>query len=293
MKRGGSKDWNLPGTLASFPARGRMLDGFWRHDAALRDRLLILAHGMGGDFYHSVLKKTLMARAAQAGCDLLSFNNRGSAEGVRTERFADCLADLDAAVAFGRRQGYRRFVLAGHSTGCQKIAYYQAKRKNPAVEALIHLAPGDDYGILQRDAKAADLKRLAAWCRRRIESGNGDDPVPPGLNPPGLCAGFSARRFLSIADPAQPEAQLFQYEGPMRLFSQLTLPMLVLFGSREEYACLPMAAMEAKLRAVTSSKVFEFKLVKGGDHGFHGREEAAAGFVVDFINGLGRNGRRR
>lgn len=293
MKGPASHSWSLPGSLVSFPARGRMLDGFWRHDDVPKGRLLILVHGMGGDFFHSILKKTLMAQAAQTGCDLLSFNNRGSGEGVRTERFADCLTDLDAAIAFGRRQGYGRFVLAGHSTGCQKIAYYQSRRKNPAVEALIHLAPGDDYAILQRDMKAADLKRLVAWCRRRTTAGHGDDPVPAHLNPPGMCGGFSASRFLSIADPKQIEAGLFQYDGPMRIFSRLTLPMLVLFGSREEFACQSMPAMEQKLRAATSSTGFDFKVIKGGDHGFHGHEKETARAVVDFLNGLPRTGRRQ
>jgi pimeloyl-ACP methyl ester carboxylesterase len=293
MKRPASHAWNLPGSLVSIPARGRMLDGFWRHDAVPKGRLLILVHGMGGDFHHSILKKTLMDQAAQADCDLLSFNNRGSGDGVRTERFADCLADLDAAVAFGRRQGYRRFILAGHSTGSQKIAYYQSRRKNPAVEALIHLAPGDDYAILQRDMKSADLKRLASWCRRRVASGHGDDPVPARMNPPGMCAGFSASRFLSIADPKQTEAGLFQYAGPMRVFSRLMLPMLVLFGDREEFACLSMSAMEQKLRSVTLSTVFDFKVINGADHGFHGREQETARAVMAFLNGLPRKGGRR
>lgn len=276
-------NWRLPGSLIAFPVRGRSLDGFWAHGAARRDALFVLVHGMGGNFYHSVLKKMLMARGMASGYDVLSFNNRGSGEGVRTERFADCLADLDAALAFGRRQGYRRFVLAGHSTGCQKIAYHQLRRADPAVEALVHLAPGDDHGILRRDLGEAGLARLTAWARSRIKAGHGEDPVPAGGGLPDYCAGFSIRRFLSIAYAAAPEARLFHYEGDLKMFSKLTLPMLVLFGTREEFACMPLAGMEARLRAATDSNRFAFKAVRGADHGFHGHERETADAVFAFL----------
>ncbi len=279
-------NWRLPGSLIAFPARGRSLDGFWRHDADRREVLFVLVHGMGGDFYHSALKKTLMARGPDSGYDVLSFNNRGSGDGVRTERFSDCLADLDGALAFGRQKGYRRFVLAGHSTGCQKIVYYQARRTDPAVEALIHLAPGDDHAILRRDLGPAGLVRLAALARRRVKTGKGNDPVPAGKGLPDFCADFSARRILSIADPDAVEAKVFHYEGTLRLFSRLTLPMLVLFGTREEFACQSLAVMEARLRAASTSRRFAFKAIRGADHGFHGHERATADAVFAFLKGL-------
>ncbi len=283
MVRPAPFNWRLPGSLVAFPSRGRRLDGFWRHDDKQRGCLFVLVHGMGGDFYHSVLKKTLMGRAASADCDVLSFNNAGAGEGVRTERFSDCLADLDAALAFGRRAGYQRFVLAGHSTGCQKIAYYQARRADPAVEALVHLAPGDDHAILRRDLGESGLRRLTTWARRRVKAGHGGDPLPAGGGVPGFCVGFSARRFLSIADPDSLEARIFQYDGGLRVFSRLTLPMLVLFGTREEYACLPLAGMEARLKAATASRHFVFKAIRGADHGFHGHERETADAVTAFL----------
>lgn len=287
MSRPSLRTWQQPGALVAIPSRGRMLDGFWRHDPERRGRLFVLVHGMGGTFYRSPLKKTLMERCARADCDVLSFNNRGSGEGVRTERFSDCLADLDAALAFGRRAGYRRFVLAGHSTGCQKIAYFQAKRRDPAVEALVLLAPGDDHAILLRDMGGGGLRRLAARARRRVKTGRGNDPIPSGGRLPEFCRGFSVRRFLSIADPARMEAQLFHYAGRLKLFSTLRLPMLVLFGTREEFACVSLREMETRLRAATAVRRFEFKTVRGADHGFHGHERETADAVVAFLNGAG------
>ena len=288
MVRPVSRDWRQAGALVAFPAKGRRLDGFLSRGEKRQPVLLVLVHGMGGDFYHSALKKELMVRAPSAGCDMLSFNNRGSGEGVRTERFSDCLADLDAALAFGRREGYRRFVLAGHSTGCQKIAYFQGRRQDSSIEALVHLAPGDDYAIVRRDMGARALTRLAGWARGRVAAGRGEVPVPSGKGLPEMCAGFSARRFLSIADARQIEAGLFGYDGPLRLFSRLTLPMQVLFGDKEEFACRPPAEMGDILRQKTASTHFRFSLIPGADHGFHGKERETAGAVYAFVRSLSR-----
>jgi hypothetical protein len=49
--------------------------------------------------------------------------------------------------------------------------------------------------------------------------------------------------------------------------------VLAFLGTREEYACLPVAEMGALLRAKTRSQNFHFFAVPGGDHGFHGHEK--------------------
>lgn len=262
----------LDGELVSMPVRrgrGTRLDGFWRHDARLRKRLLVFVHGMGGNFYRSRLKKELMVRCAGEGFDMLSFDNRGAGEGVRDERFGWCVADIEAALAFGREAGYERFVLAGHSTGCQKIVYYQALRKDPRVAALVLLGPGDDYAIVRRDLG----RRYAYWARkaRALErAGRGAEALPA------CCLGFSARRFLSIADPARLESRLLNYAGRLEHVGRIRAPMLVLFGSREEYACATMDEMESALRARVRSRAFDFVVVPGADHGFHGCETETA-----------------
>lgn len=269
----------LDGTLVSIPvprARGAALDGFWRHGARRSDTLLLFVHGMWSNFHQSRLKKELLRRCAGEGLDMLSFNNRGSGEGVRDERFAWCLADIDAALAFGRRAGYRRFVLAGHSTGCQKAVHYQSRRHDPGVRALVLLGPADDYAIVRRDLGA----RYGWWRRKALaleRAGRGGERLPA------CCQGFAAHRFLSIADPRRAEARVFDYAGRLADFGSLRLPVLVLFGSREEYACRPLAEMEAALRAARRAEGFEFRVVRGADHGFHGRERETAAVLFRWL----------
>ena len=270
----------IPGALVSFPAgpRGVPLDGFLaRAPGGRRRPLVVYVHGMRSNFYRSRLKKELAARAAERGWDVLLFNNRGAGEGVATERFEDGAEDIAAALRFARRRGHRAFVLAGHSSGCQKIVHYLDRRRDPAVRGVVLLGPADDLAINRRELGPA-FGRWVARARRLVAARRGGELLPA------CCQGFAARRFLSVADPRRTEAALFDYGGPMRAFGRLATPLLILFGAREEYACLPVGRMGAILRAKTAASDFTFRVIPGADHGFHGRERAAIRALLGWID---------
>ncbi len=273
--------FSIPGTLVSFRSGRADLDGFLCAGPRRRGRLLVFVHGMRSNFYRSRLKKELMrqARARRDAPDLFFFNNRGAEEAVTTERFRDCRADLDAALAAAREWGYRRFLLAGHSTGCQKIVWYQARRQRPDVEGLVLLAPCDDLAISRRDL-GADYEGTVAFARKLVAEGRGGEWLADPR-----CLGFAARRFLSVADGAELEASLFDYAGPLRHFRRLRDPLLVVFGTREEYACRPLAEMGAILRARTAARDFTLQWIPRGDHGFHGVEALTARRLLDWAAG--------
>lgn len=268
----------IPGRLVTLPLRGRRrpLDGFWCRGRRPARHLLVFVHGMQSNFYRSQLKKDFMLAGARENVDVLSFNNRGAEEQTATERFRDTLGDLDAALAFARRHGYRRVALAGHSTGCQKITYYQAVRRDPAVRALVLLAIGDDLAIMRRDLG----RRFSRWvraARRMTARGRGDEMMPPG-GPP-----YSARRFLSIADPQEIEARLFDFGGDLSHFRRIRCPVLAVFAGADEYNVLPAKRTAALLAAATRSARFAARIVRGADHGFHGCERRVAQAVYTFL----------
>lgn len=269
-------DLRFPGELVSFPSGRVRLDGFLRSGRSGRGVLLIGIHGMHSDFHSSRLKKELYRLAERGGAGVLIFNNRGSGSGVETERFADARADLDAAIEFGRRRGYRRFFLAGHSTGCQKGLYHLDRTRRRDVRGLILLAPCDDYAISRRMLGRRHAARLRAALALEA-GGRGGERMPPD------CQRFTAQRFLSVADRARTEAALFDYDGPMRAWRRLRVPVLVLFGTREEYACLPPREMIRRLAERTASPDFESVLIRGADHGFHGREREVCGEIARWI----------
>ena len=275
-KRQTTAEWSVAGTLVAFPAAGgrqpRMLDGFYRPAAKTNAPLLAFVHGMGSNFYRSALKKAFLETAPARGCAVLSFNNRGAERGTEDEDFRTGLADLDAAAAFARRRGHRKIVFVGHSTGCQKIAFWQAQRRHPAVAGLVLLAPADDYATMQRDlGPRFDAK--VAWARKKVAQGQGAAQVA------GLYERFTAARFLSVADPRRAEANVFRYAGALTQFRRVTCPLLAVFGAAEEFAAIPPADMLAILRKKTRSRRFADWLIPGADHGFHGLEQELAAAV--------------
>jgi len=266
------------GTLVGLQVAGleKWLDGFWCHGEEKSNVLMIVVHGMGGNFYGSRLKKELMSRCTQENIDVFTFNNRGAGWGVQNERFSDCLADIDAAVKFARKEGYRKIVLLGHSTGCQKITFYQARRQLRIVKALVQLAPGDDYAIVRRDL-GMSFNRWVKKAEALVQEGAGETLLPPHRT------GFGARRFLSVADPSNTESKIFNYEGPLYHFRKIRTPMLVIFGSAEEFACIPVPEMGRILSEKTNAEDFEFVSIPGADHGFHGKELQTVKYIVKWL----------
>ena len=271
--RQATTDWAVEGALVAFPAAGgrkpRMLDGFYRPAPKKNAPLLAFVHGMGSNFYRSALKKAFLEAAPALGLGVLSFNNRGAERGTEDEKFLACLPDLDAAAEFARRRGHRKLVFVGHSTGCQKIAYWQAKRRNPAVAGLVLLAPADDYATTRRDF-GKRFEQKVAWAKRMVAAGKGDAQVA------GLYERFTAARFLSLADLKHPEANMFRYAGTLAQFRRIQCPVLAVFGEEEEFAAISPAEMLAILRKKTKSREFDDWLIPGADHGFHGCEAELA-----------------
>lgn len=276
-----SRHHRIPGQLITLPLPGkkeRHLDGFWTHGKGPRSKkkLLIFVHGMGSNFYKSQFKKAWMRLAPARGIDVFCFNNRGCEELVADENFSDCLADIDAAMNFARCEGYQEIYLLGHSTGCQKITYYQHRRQPADVSALILTAIGDDMAIARRDLG----KDFARWLKRAhalVAEGKGDTRLPP------KCLGFSARRFLSAVDSRSIEANLFRLEGELRIFRRLTLPVLAVFPEEEQYACIPVRVAGGKLAAATRSTRFGEIYIPRADHSFRGEEEVCVKAILRWL----------
>ena len=123
---------------------------------------------------------------------------------------------------------------------------------------------GKDYAAAVKNAR--DL----------IRKGKADEPRAD-------LRGFSPRRFLSLALPESVEAKLFDYDGPLRHFSSLRLPVLAFFGSREGYACRAVFEMGEILGERSRSEHFEYFTISGGDHSFRGLEPLTARRAFDWL----------
>lgn len=197
--------------------------------------------------------------------------------GTSLERFEDCLFDIEGALAALSRMGYKRFILSGHSTGCQKVLYYQYKKKDRRVKGMVFLGAGDDYN-LNKKTLGKKFGEKVRMCRRLVRERRGNE-----LNKD-MEDFFSAKRFLSVADPKNVEARLFNYDGKLKEFSKITVPVCVLFGSKEEFALKPLKTYFEILKNKNRSRRFTSSIIKGATHTFMNHEDEVADFVLDWVS---------
>lgn len=278
------------------------------------DRVLIWLHGMGdsGIFYSQERIKALASALTNRGIALLAFNNRGAHNvkllgrvsddpdddgpylaGTHYERIADCVADIDGAVAWAAAHGFSRFYLAGHSTGANKICVYnQLAAANP-FEKYVLAGPGDDCGLFFSELGEEKFRTALSYAKRAVADGKGENVMPrySGMHP------FSAQAALDILDPDGNYNTFPLYEattkrlGSKPLFkeySAIKLPLLVIYGEHDEYTYTGggTASSLAIFRSYTNNETVaksEFVMTPETDHSFHGREVTFAETVATWI----------
>jgi pimeloyl-ACP methyl ester carboxylesterase len=245
---------------------------------------MLYVDGMGGNFYRG-FQFLLGGHANRNGIDFFSINHRGHDTVSRTkrlkngklkgvtigtqfEKFEDCIYDIAGAIKLLKKKGYKEIILAGHSTGCQKIAYYQYKTKDSSVRALVLLAPADDYNV-DRKELGKNLKRIFALSNKLVKQKKGDTMIENAL-------GFSAQRLQSVINLDRVEARLFNYNGGLKEFSSIKVPILAIFGSKEEYKTKPVERCLKILEEKTNSKSFSRLIIPGATHSFVKKEDEFA-----------------
>src|SRR5207302_128486 len=135
------------------------------------------------------LIRELSARLNAAGIGYFKFNNRGHdvvagrgkhLAGAAFEHFGQCVDDIRAMIGFAVKCGYRRFILAGHSTGANKVLHYAARTRDRRVMGLVLLGPISDIAAETRRIRGRELRRRVALAARGSLSGHssGTRPVP-------------------------------------------------------------------------------------------------------------------
>jgi len=268
---------------------GVFLYGFIQKSKQKNRKIIIHEHGMSGNFYSSTLQLELANGLQGTTYDFFATNNRGSGFinrvkttngkkliGTAFEKFEECVYDIDAAIKVALERGYKEIILSGHSTGCQKIAYYQSKKQNKKVSALLLLAPSDDYGY-QKKTLGKNFSKMIAAAKKMIANGKGNEQLFRYENK------YSAKRYLSTVSPKLPETELFNYTGKLKLFSKVKCPIFAMFGSKEEYLAKPPKECLRLLREKTSSKKLITVEIEGSNHQFVGYEEEAVENVLAFL----------
>ena len=266
--------------IVSFTASdGLVLYGALYEPQAKSSFALLYVSGLGGSFYGRT-QEALAKASLKEGIALFSMQHRGSyivesfnyssgkkemIAGSAMERFEDSEKDIRGAIAFLRSRGYKRIVLVGKSTGCQKSVYYLSRNRDRSVKGLVLLSPVDDRNFDLRNYRSKKAFGSRVALAKRIAKRD-----PNALMPPKKMSSdqriISASRFLSTSDKSRPEGNIFDYEsGKLAQFSRIRVPVLAIFGSDDEYMVIPPAEAVKVLERDSSSKLSHF-IISGAGH---------------------------
>ena len=269
-------------------------DGVWLDGVVTEPRrrpriALVLVHGLGSVFSSApILTRELSTRLNAAAIGYFKFNTRGHdvvarggrrMAGAAYERFVDCVEDIRTVLAFVGQCGYRRVVLAGHSTGANKVLYYASRPRDRRVVGIVLLGPVSDA--------AAEAKRLG-WreLRRRVATAQRIARRDPQGLVPRAWGYWSARRYISLYRPGEVE-DVFPYYRPGARWTALRavrLPIAAIVGSRDEFLDRPARDVVTAFRQnATRARAFTGSVIPGARHGFQGRERVLADMIVRWI----------
>ncbi|MDG6989490.1 MAG: alpha/beta fold hydrolase [Nitrososphaerota archaeon] len=290
------------GELIQFEASdGLILTGFLAKSKYPNETVVVHVHGFGGNFASFSSLFRIYGRALKQGFSLFTINTRGA--GLKTrfrsdnksftigssnEVFEDCVKDISGAILAVKRLGFERVILSGHSTGCQKVTYYQSLTQNESVKGLILLAPTDDYNANKKDL-GVKFDAAASLAKSMVALGMGHQPMPEETG----VHFMSAMRFNSVANLENPEANIFNYEAPkLNIYSKVEVPVLAVFGGQEQYRTKPVKQYIQKLYKDGNYRytlehinvsTFTGKIVAGAGHGFTGKASTLSKIIGKWI----------
>ena len=267
-------------------------------------RVVIFLHGTGGASIFDTRRTNPLAEVFTSnGIAFFPFNNRGAGiirrlhtrgkkkrtikGGMAYERIADCVQDIDGAIAELRSRGYRDFTLMGHSTGANKIVVYDHYKRINRVGHYVFLAGGDDVGLMYDELGGLRFR----WALRRARARrNSEELVPFSMSD----VPMSWRSFYDLANPdgdynTFPFLEVMRRKKlskrtPFRYLRAIRRPSIMIYGEKDEYFIdKPLRYMSVLAGVVGQNPNFELVLVKDADHGFTGREEEIGNLISGWL----------
>ena len=96
--------------------------------------------------------------------------------GSAYENLEDCLLDFDGALDYLHKQGYRRFVLVGHSLGAIKSIIYQGTRQRADVVSIVSCsAPKQFYS--ERVSRQPGFRETIEKAETMVAEGRGEGVI--------------------------------------------------------------------------------------------------------------------
>lgn len=198
---------------------------------------VVFVHGVGSNFYGSVMMEALADAVLDAGMAALAINTRGH-DGVSTastdaggrlagaayETVAECQADLAAWTDLLTSSGFQRPAWVGHSLGAIKVLYAAAKQPHPSQPKIVAISPPRlSYSRLMKAGSGSPFQKSLATATQLAENGQGRMLFQSTFPFPLV---ISANTFLDKYGPSE------RY-NLLRFSPSVSSPVNFVFGGKE------------------------------------------------------------
>jgi pimeloyl-ACP methyl ester carboxylesterase len=245
------------------------------------DLALVLIHGVAMNFYLPPLS-VFGQELAQRGYHSFVINTRGhdwisragnlaKFGGSAYEVLEDCIADIDGALDYLSEQGYRRFILIGHSLGAIKSLIYQGTRRRSDISGIVSCsAPRQFYS--ERAARQPGFREVIERAESLIAQDRGDELLSVAVgSAPGI---FSARTHVNKYGKDE--------RNDVRPYAKLIgCPLLVIVGSAE-----PKFFHQYAQEIVEAADHGTYTLVNGANHFYNRHSAAIVEIIAQWLGGV-------
>ncbi len=262
-------------------------------------QVVILVHGLSSTAFSNHDWITPLATPSTA---VLVFNNRGHdfvtsvrkidtrkrkgytsiLAGAAHEIFTDCSDDIEGVVRFVQQQGVKHIMLAGHSTGSQKVVYYATRfEKQKNIQKIILLSPVSDYAGLFRQQKKEVIPKALQKAKELIASGKPHELLPNEF----VLFPCDAQRYLSLYTPDSIE-EIFSFSQPKKmptLLHRIHIPTLVILAQHDEYWDRSVQRVAAWFDQHLKAP-HQIKIIDQAEQAYPGKEKEVITLMEKFIH---------
>lgn len=197
--------------------------------------------------------------------------------GCMYEIFEDSIYDIDLAINKAKELGYKKFILMGHSYGCNKLIYYYYKKK-PDILGLILASAPDMVGL--QLYRQNDYKELIKEAKENIDNGQPTKILSNVIEDYMYMSSetyynwFHKNSNLDNLPVMNNSENWYQFEI-------IDVPVLTFSGSNETDNYLHLDLLKEKAKSCND---FEYKYIKDTDHFYNGKELEIGNIILKWIN---------
>ncbi len=197
--------------------------------------------------------------------------------GCMYEIFEDSIYDIDLAINKAKELGYKKFILMGHSYGCNKLIYYYYKKK-PNILGLILASAPDMVGL--QLYRQNDYKELIKEAKENIDNG---EPTKILSNLIEDYMYMSSETYYNWfhKNSNLDNLPVMDNSENWYQFETIDVPILTFSGSNETDNYLHLDLLKEKAKSCSD---FEYRYIKDTDHFYNGKELEIGNIILKWIN---------